>query len=166
MSVSKELSQEKVAELIAEYKGGMAWRDLSRKYHITKTELKKYVEDIADTEEEESIKKVKGKKKEDKEEPMISDKRVEHDLFTKFEKEAAGELLPMLKEEFKARFKAGGILLHYDVLYPHDLEEIGVEWTEFLDFTLSSGYKMLMDKHVKQVFEEVQNCDTDGGKYR
>lgn len=163
VTLSVEISPEKVRKIAEDHRKGMNMRDMVRKYHYTKEQLSTIINHshkVVEKEKENSSIDTPKKKGQDKE-PMISDEKVQHELFSKFEKEAAGELLPMIKEEFKERFKAGGILLHYDILYRHDLEEIGVGWEEFLDFAFETSYKMLMDVYVKQELEKSQKAETE-----
>ena len=76
----------------------------------------------------------KGKKENKSKGPaMETDEPVRDALFSEFEKVANKELLPLLKDEFVQRFKNGAILLHYDIRYRRDIEDMGYTWEEFLD---------------------------------
>ena len=90
---------------------------------------------------------------------MIDDEKVKDTLFEVFEKAAHKELLPLLKDEFVQRFKYGAILLHYDIRYRRDIEDMGYTWEEFLDFCFKAGYQLALNAHLEELEEEKANAD-------
>ncbi len=90
---------------------------------------------------------------------MIDDEKVKDTLFEEFEKAAHKELLPLLKDEFVQRFKNGAILLHYDIRYRRDIEDMGYTWEEFLDFCFKAGYQLALNAHLEELEEEKANAD-------
>ena len=90
---------------------------------------------------------------------METDEVVQDLLFSEFEKGANKELLPLLKEEFVQRFKNGAILLHYDIRYRRDIEDMGYTWEEFLDFCFKAGYQLALNAHIEELEEEKKNKD-------
>ena len=90
---------------------------------------------------------------------MIDDEKVKDTLFEVFEKAAHKELLPLLKDEFVQRFKYGAILLHYDIRYRRDIEDMGYTWEEFLDFCFKTGYQLALNAHLEELEEEKANAD-------
>ena len=90
---------------------------------------------------------------------MIDDEKVKETLFDEFEKAAKKELLPLLKDEFVQRFKNGAILLHYDIRYRRDIEDMGYTWEEFLDFCFKAGYQLALNAHIEEMEEEKETTD-------
>ena len=90
---------------------------------------------------------------------MTDDSKVQSQLFKAFEEAAHKELLPLLKDEFVQRFKNGAILLHYDIRYRRDIEDMGYTWEEFLDFCFKAGYQLALNAHLEELEEEKANAD-------
>ena len=97
--------------------------------------------------------------KKPKKSSMIDDAKVKETLFEEFEKAAHKELMPLLKDEFVQRFKNGAILLHYDIRYRRDIEDMGYTWEEFLDFCFKAGYQLALNAHLEEQEEEKANAD-------
>jgi hypothetical protein len=124
-------------------------------YEIVRAEAEPIPKDEELTEET-----PKGKNEKKLKRPaMETDEVVQDLLFSEFEKVGNKELLPLLKEEFVQRFKNGAILLHYDIRYRREVEDMGVEWGEFIDYCFDIGYKLLIDAKIKESMKEEETTD-------
>ena len=163
----KDLKDE-IEKLKAE---GLSIRETYKKLKISPTTYYRIMgkepgtsEEVQDTdpaEEEQTAIPTEDKKtaKKPKKPAMIDDEKVKETLFDEFEKAAHKELLPLLKDEFVQRFKNGAILLHYDIRYRRDIEDMGYTWEEFLDFCFKAGYQLALNAHLEELEEEKANAD-------
>ena len=139
---------------------GMSISNISKKLKISPNTYYRILNEKTNTAEEEpeSTGDKKTAKK-PKKPAMIDDEKVKETLFDEFEKAAHKELLPLLKDEFVQRFKNGAILLHYDIRYRRDIEDMGYTWEEFLDFCFKAGYQLALNAHLEELEEEKANAD-------
>ena len=154
----KDLKEE-IEKLKAE---GLSIRETYKKLKISPTTYYRIMgKEPGTSEEVQTTIPTEDKKtaKKPKKPAMIDDAKVKETLFDEFEKAAHKELLPLLKDEFVQRFKNGAILLHYDIRYRRDIEDMGYTWEEFLDFCFKAGYQLALNAHLEELEEAKENTD-------
>ncbi len=111
-------------------------------------------EEEADDGEEEESNNTRTENSNNKREVMSDDSKVQNDLFVNFERGAYKELLPILRDEFKARFKAGATLVQYELTYKSHVEDMGLSWDEFIKFSFETGYSLILNQYIENQLKE------------
>ena len=163
-----QITVEQLNKMIELVNAGMTMDDIAKQMNLSKRTVQRKInrkrkedpsiftvaptpEESEDNNDEDEEKPDTNEKPSDsKRKVMADDKKVQSDLFKAFENSAYKDLLPILKEEFKERFKAGATLIQYEMIYRESVEDMGVKWNEFMKFSFEIGYKIILNQYIEE----------------
>ncbi len=143
-----KLSGEKLERLIALLAADATVTEISKEMGLSAPTIRGYRNEYAGQIEEKRA-EFHGEKPEKKEKKEKIDPVLENAI-PKFINDAGTNVKKEMTSYFATALKGGMALLRYQNEYAHSLNEMGVKWDDFIEFSLKEGYDMILGEYMKE----------------